>query len=1749
MAYQRFYDTTITSSDFPFTTSTFLDWFANQSSKFYSIGLTVGGDSPFSEAVDSGETITLYQNGSQVDLTIYQLIKKDTNYFVNPHFYFFATNDGITKFQEEDMYDFDSYYIKNESDNPVMPQWLFEDANKTYLYAIKLSNKYYLIAREKTQRVNVWTYLSTTNPVPSSFDPLQTVTFTTTPKSTFSYKPVSFNSNIKTNGMSRSENHSYTFSSSYDTSGTKTASITVGGQTYSVTITINDWANKLYSIEATGSSSSFKIYSGKVVGSDFLNAYRIKYRRWNAYGEVVTYPKASLELNKMSKTVLSESDSTFDFDYDITDISENSQTSLSLSVSSSLHKLATSETIRWQAVQCQTIYSNGDIIENVDLSTVGSLTYDDGTTISLQNVAFLSQSKTCSAGNLPYTVNIDTPNPFTITYIMNTQYFGALAKTFSCSLDSSISVASVILHGAKTNFLPNENIDFGNDAQLRLYNSENTLLKVVARGDFNQYISNVDSKIGTSASNYMRDGDQTYSFVACGYQITHTFTVTYDKVSLILDTTFVKLEYYIKQGDFDGFDYDGLVVKRETHTNAVGQTPVVTQTTLTSQDYSITSPTIDYTQKTTYKIVVSRTNTSAQGGQVLTGTFNVVGEPVKAVKIVCSGDPQYYYDNNAELFRLPSNMTYTIVYNDVTENHTVTAQSLHFFRNADLANELTLGESLVTSNNGGSAIYVYSEEYNVVGFYPIQWQTDSIVSVALANEVTAYFGNRLNKIKPSVSFNCLRISGRTTVLSDVNSFDFTDTSIILETPDTIDVIVNGEGTFELTNPENITFVAPTPIITINSNNFQKTYNNKVDVIDPSTLVVTVNYMGGSSMCDYAVACTYSSTSTSAYNKFTVSGLGDLENYDFVSAVDITMSDASVDEQIRVTCIDTFSDEEITADVDLTLIEILDITGIKLLNAKTEFNVGDEFLIDDDVTRVMVFYKDTNNQSKTYTFKLSNALTALNIYPVKGTKFNNIATNKQVTISSATNYNVNVQYMINVRANFSQNETTIHDLVALYIDSYVCPDGVSRSKYFLVPRYRDVNGENVENTRINNMGERVIANGLSVEELEVFGYLEDIFDSTMNARVILFKDYSPTIEGSNNITVKFPCYVEGNADLINKCHFGIMFGNNNAKNRLFLSGNPDFSNKDWHSSQVDSSYTDDETMLTGNYGYFEDTSVCVYGETDNKVVGYDIVSNDKLFVLKSKSDKETTIYFRQPQLVTAINNSGTAVTGLNDETLYQEEFSLAKGNNSVAGVSPKTIINFNGDTLFMSSDKQVCGLDLTGIVGDNQRYANTRSYYIDEDLRKQDIDGAFMWTNNKYLFVVLKNKVYVTHFELKGETQYEWFVLDLKDITSLFEKDGVIYLGNSQGEVFKFSDVFEDTYKMFVGYGEARLSINEQTEVIISSDSLEEIDETSTYYFKPIPLTEVDGDYSYIYYSLGDITNVSGGDGDFYVNNADNRNVFKLVAIVNGVEDEDRKDLLLKRINETTPVFLNKQTTYDSVIACKSGSVFEDAWGKPYYIREYVDLNEEHLYQLVDENENVMPVKELYRARLCLKLTESKQMTDIDVENGTFKLLSEGEIIDIVQYNQQVLATAFKGEIIQHSNVEAYYVTKPYTMGSVENFKTIWSFTLTNDTNVPSELELCCVSNKIPSEKFKTLGVAEDDLTNVSKDKLGFGFDEFDFTKVDFDKNITPRTYTYKRIISSVKFLCFGFKNFKNSNAVLSSMTVTYTLPYPSYGGD
>lgn len=235
-----------------------------------------------------------------------------------------------------------------------------------------------------------------------------------------------------------------------------------------------------------------------------------------------------------------------------------------------------------------------------DLSTVGSLTYDDNTTISLANYAIINSSMVCSAGALPYTITGETPYLFTITYNWNIAGLGSLQKIFSCQTGSSTQVDHVTLNDETHIFTPNDIIAFGSSAYLNVYNGEGTIIRTVPSSSFNNVLSPIDERYGKFAKNYQQDGGLTLTSYYSQLQILHKVGFTYYDELLTLNTASVTKSYIMDEETFEDFDYTGLVVtiKKHTSTYENGEiTTTLTTQTLTSSQYTITHDPLDFTAK------------------------------------------------------------------------------------------------------------------------------------------------------------------------------------------------------------------------------------------------------------------------------------------------------------------------------------------------------------------------------------------------------------------------------------------------------------------------------------------------------------------------------------------------------------------------------------------------------------------------------------------------------------------------------------------------------------------------------------------------------------------------------------------------------------------------------------------------------------------------------------------------------------------------------------------------------------------------------------------------------------------------------------------------------------------------------------------------------------------------------------------------------------------------------------------------
>lgn len=1469
-----------------------------------------------------------------------------------------------------------------------------------------------------------------------------------------------------------------------------------------------------YSIREKG-NSDFKIYVGKEIDTDFLTSFEIVATTHNTYlQDRSVVVNNSLDKANLKYNLLKQSDNSIAFQYAYYSIN------IDFSVNKNLIKIDANK-ITNNINYLKQDYLIGETFSssNYPVSNVGGLTYSDDTTIPIEDIFKVDAVATFEMTPSDFVVTQETQSPFTATYIIKSTMFGDYNIPFDINVITETPQAfdHCELIDYKKNFKYGEIIEFGTDSKLQIFNEANLLLKTLSFSEFNNALDYKDPKYSSVVT--LTDTPITLTNIYKGHQFTQTINVSYAE-NLIINVDQVNQNVFV-DNNFSGFDFTGIVATINYHNNENGNHSVETINIPFEQLRFEHDP----INKNASKIYVIKVSTTYEN-RILSKSFEINAIVVKPEVLEVTGtDTNVYYDNDNSTFAYPKNVSIKRKWNNGRIDTLNVEADVTYYRDKDYKKPILVGEKI--SSREGDIVYILDKTYGLKSSYYIVFKQDKIVDAQMINSATIPLGNYLTNFKSKLLIQVTYESG----VKNENylNYSFVNNERIDSEPSEVQINVD-DKIYTITG---ITFSKPNiKSIEIDKSNFHTSFNNTNDYIDCRTLKFNVSYEDS----EYTeIVSKYVKDAINSSNEFKVS-CTDLPNFAFDGSQKINFSMPSSEVIHNTNLVIELKNhfdmvKSKTTNIPIQIVEITNITGLKLISAKTEYKVGETFLNDSDDTKILVFYKNPNGGENKIEVELKSGFSAINIYPLKGTKFYNQDKNKTIRVSVATNSQIYFEYNIEVLAEYQYNDTTLHNLRVIKQDNYRLPNDVVKRNVYLIVEEKD--------TEVNQ-GVRTLKKGLSINNIQVYGFLDDINDKNKNAIVVLFEDYVPVIQGQSNIKVQYPVYVNGNADKINKCHFGQLFGNNNAKNRLFLSGNPSQPNADWHSGAVNTFKQEGDVVeQNGDFTYFEDTSVMSYGQSDNKIVGYDIISDSKMIVLKSKSDKEPTVYYRTNGLINAIDGAGNTQLGINNIALYEESYPLVIGNSKGSGaLSNKSIINFNGDTLFLSSDNELDGLDITGQIGDSQRFANTRSYYIDPLLKKTDLSESMLWTDNKYLYIINKNEIFATYFQTLNERQYEWWKFDIKNVSAMVQYGNETYYGSNNGVIGKFHNgLFEDIERMFLPQGSVKLETSEINgdKVIISKDIIQLINCDYKNYFY-VENNESDAS-TYLYYKIAEMNNVKASSGivDIYINQ--NKNKLELVGLVNGKVDYERLSKLQQLINETDTYFLNSGSESSEIDASPNNPL------KEYYVKYKLklaesDVNENVCFELWDYNlKTRLNVGGLYRATLVKRIEEPLEIVDVNLKDNSFKLLKNNDKLDLVRYANQPINQTFSARIDTYINVSAYYISAPMTMGDLMYDKTIWGYTLTNDTNIPSEIELCQATNE---DDFEL-------ISSLEKTDYGFGLDAFNLGSLSYDKVVIPHKTTYYKPILA-PFICFAFRNNNGTNCVLSAMQVSYTIAKNSYGG-
>lgn len=658
--------------------------------------------------------------------------------------------------------------------------------------------------------------------------------------------------------------------------------------------------------------------------------------------------------------------------------------------------------------------------------------------------------------------------------------------------------------------------------------------------------------------------------------------------------------------------------------------------------------------------------------------------------------------------------------------------------------------------------------------------------------------------------------------------------------------------------------------------------------------------------------------------------------------------------------------------------------------------------------------------------------------------------------------------------------------------------------------------------------------------DFIGYMDLGIDGVRNAHFISRKDWTNPIDGNGNIEVTFPHYVEGYADRINQCQFGRIF-----HNRLFVAGNPNYRNCDWHSGDVNVGQLKEnyDNVALHDLTYFSDLDYCYYGNQETAIVGYDQYRDGDLIVIKEGSRNQATIYRREYKLVEATAYNGSSV----GENLLEEAFPMfdVNSNGGVGGLSHRSIANFVGETLVLTKD------GLKAITNKENAYGNMKftydvSSYINPAITKEDLANGILYAFGEKLLLKTNRGLYVGYNELRNdENEYEWYFLNNIEADLFFVIDDELYFANNNGEVYRFpleEFDYKDKARTFIGVGGAALTISESNDtIVVSSDYASKVKENAPFHL--ITKYTVGGEdvKSLVHASLGNF--VYGVYRDNMINGG---GVFDQTAY-NGLIDWENSRIVLKPFTETGAVDLAKLNKIKNYFY-EGRKVYLDLITSPnpkvnvnvaYYLK-HVDTGDfgDITYELEDEYGNKADLSEITTMRVSFAVNHLSitKMTDIQDygESGAkqFKLIGDhDQVLDLINYNNE--SYSYAGVITNEDNVKAYFETAPYAMGSIVSLKTIWSWTIVNDTALAGYMDV----GYFASRKQGDYNIAVKSVPNSN----GFDFGNYSFATVEFLNRKLPATYGRQRTVPSVAFIRYLFKNFEDSNMVLTTLNVVYTV--------
>lgn len=203
--------------------------------------------------------------------------------------------------------------------------------------------------------------------------------------------------------------------------------------------------------------------------------------------------------------------------------------------------------------------------------------------------------------------------------------------------------------------------------------------------------------------------------------------------------------------------------------------------------------------------------------------------------------------------------------------------------------------------------------------------------------------------------------------------------------------------------------------------------------------------------------------------------------------------------------------------------------------------------------------------------------------------------------------------------------------------------------------------------------------------------------------------APDAGKEDGLVIEYSHTVAGYADMINRCGIVSSYGIS-GDDRLVLSGNGDYPNRDWISGYNEPTY-------------FPDRGFAVLGSEDTAIQGYARVGSYQA-IIKSDNGMEPTVYLRS-----ATMNEGRAM------------FTTQAAMSGVGAISPGSFASLLDDPLFLSGTG-IYGISVSDMSG--SRVTQNRSFFLNPKLVDEDelAEAEGIAWKGLYLLAAPSGHVYV-----------------------------------------------------------------------------------------------------------------------------------------------------------------------------------------------------------------------------------------------------------------------------------------------------------------------------------------------------------------------------------------------------------------------